>query len=425
MVHVVGGGLSGSECALKLASFGMDVVLYEMRPGKLTGAHRTGLFAELVCSNSFKSMEITNAHGLLKKEMEMLGSFILKAAYETQVPAGKALAVDRERFSSLITRWIEENEKIRVVREEVKSLDFPGIKVIATGPLTSDGLSEELRKLFGDCLYFYDAISPIVSFESIDMSRAFFGARYGVDDSYINCPLTEEEFERFYQELIKAEEFVPHLEEDRFFEGCLPVEEIARRGKESLLFSVMKPVGLVDPKTGEMPYAVVQLRRENKEGTMWNLVGFQTRLRRKEQERVFRLIPCLRRAEFLRYGSMHRNTYINSPRVLLPTLRAKKRDDVYVVGQLCGVEGYMESTAMGLLCAVNIKRRLEGKGEVLPPEGTMLRGLIDYITEPKEDFQPMNANFGLLPPVKGRKKEKRRQLAERSISLMEEWVKNL
>lgn len=416
-VNIIGGGLSGVECALYLADRGIDVTIYEMRPKKMTPAHRTGYLAELVCSNSLKSEEITNAHGLLKAEMKILGSTLLSFAEKHRVPGGKALVVDRERFSKDITEFTE--KVCQVIREEKGIDELDGTVVVAGGPLASEKITHSLKKYTGEYLYFYDAVSPIVSFESIDMDWAFMGSRYGAGEDYINCPLTREEYYGFVEALLNAEKHIPHIKEDLFFEGCLPIEEMARRGKETLRFSLMKPVGLKIPEKFKNTFAIVQLRKENREGTMWNIVGFQTRLKIGEQKRVFRMIPCLKRADFLRYGKIHRNTYINSPEVLDRYL--KLMENVYVIGTLTGVEGYVEAMATGLLTGINIYREIIGKEPLLPPEGTMMRGLMNYLHDKKKDFQPMNANFGLLPSVHGRGKEKRKIAAGRAIRLIDEW----
>ena len=432
VVKVIGGGLAGVEAAKKIADSGKKVLLFEMRPKKSTPAHKTDKLAELVCSNTLGGIEITTPRGLLKKEMELLGSLVVEAAKKTSVPAGGALAVDREKFADYITEKIESHPNIEVVREEVKELPKEGITVVATGPLTSDAFSNYLREYLGEEeLAFYDAISPIVYADTIDYSKCFWGSRWGKGgDDYLNCPMTKEEYERFYKALMEAEKVpLKDFEKACYFEGCMPIEEMAERGKETLLFGPLRPVGLVDPRTGEQPYAVVQLRKENREGTLLNLVGFQTKLKYPEQKRVFRLIPGLEKAEFARYGSIHRNTFINSPKLLLPTLQLKKEPRVLFAGQITGVEGYPESAATGIIAGLNAARLSEGREAVYPPETTMIGGLLKYITsaEPKH-FQPMNANFGLLPPPERRirgKMNRRKYLAERALRDMERWLREL
>jgi len=425
MVVVIGAGLAGCEAALQCARRGVGVRLFEMRPRTMTAAHQTGAVAELVCSNSLKSDEPDNAHGLLKAELRSFGSVLLECAARARIPGGKALVVDRGRFSAEVEAALS-RAGIEVVRQEVTTLTS-SLTIVATGPLTSEPLAQELTRVLGsDRLFFYDAIAPIVDAESLDRTRVFAAARYQAGADYLNCPLTEEEYDRLVTELTRAELHPLHeFEQARFFEPCLPVEELARRGRLALAFGPMKPVGLIDPKTGRRPFAVVQLRKENEAGTMFNLVGFQTRLKRKEQERVFRLIPGLEHAIFLRYGSIHRNTFLDSPRVLLPTLQTRVRDDLFIAGQLTGVEGYVESIASGLVAGINAARKALGraclersrKEPLIFPAETMLGSLLRYITTPNPDFQPMNANFGLLPVLatRVRGREKRRGLAQRSL----------
>jgi len=432
-VAVIGGGLAGVEASYRLANEGIKVDLYEMRPKKLTPAHRTGNFAELVCSNSLGGKEITTGAGLLKKEMEMLNSLIVNVGKKHSVPAGGALAVDREKFSKEITEIIENHPNINVIREEITEIpkDYDFI-IIATGPLTSEGLAKEIQKLTGEeYLYFYDAIAPTVDAETVDFSKGFWGDRYNKGEGdYFNCVLTEEEYEKFYEELLKGEQ-VPLKDFERavFFEGCLPIEEIARRGKQTLLFGPMKPVGLVDPRTNKQPFAVVQLRKENKEGTLLSLVGFQTKLKYPEQKRIFRLIPCLKDATFVRLGSIHRNTFIQSHRVLNPTLQMKKYPNILFAGQITGVEGYVASASTGLVAGLNVARMIKGKEPLIFPETTMIGGLIKYITEPKKELQPMNPNFALLPDIKikGRKiknkLERKKQKALRALAELEKFMK--
>ena len=427
---VVGGGLAGSEAAWALAERGIEVQLLEMRPGVPTPAHRTERLAELVCSNTFKSVEITNAHGLLKAELRLLGSVLLPCADEARVPGGSALAVDREVFSQLADARISSHPNISVERAEATVLPTPG--VIATGPLTSDRLATAISaRLGGDALAFYDAIAPIVSVESLDRERIYALSRYGKGDGddYLNCPLDRPEYEAFIDALAAADQFTAHeFDSVPYFEGCLPIEEMARRGRETPRFGPMKPVGLPDPRTGREPYAVVQLRREDRAGQMWNLVGFQTRLRIPEQKRVLSMIPGLTGAEFLRYGSIHRNAYLNTPGTLGPALTARDDDTLFFAGQLTGVEGYTESLGTGLLAGINLARRLGGKAPAVPPPSTMLGGLYRYLREADPaHFQPMNANFGLLDPLPARvpKEKKKAMLAERAVAAMQEWVAEL
>ncbi|MEO0026297.1 MAG: methylenetetrahydrofolate--tRNA-(uracil(54)-C(5))-methyltransferase (FADH(2)-oxidizing) TrmFO [candidate division WOR-3 bacterium] len=420
VVTIIGAGLAGCEAALQCARRGVRVRLYEMRPVKMTPAHQTGDVAELVCSNSLKSEELTNAHGLLKAELKILGSVLLECAERARVPGGKALVVDRKLFSQEVAVELK-NLGVELIREEITRIP-EGVTIITTGPLTSEGMAQSLINIFGDHrLYFYDAIAPIVAADSLNMERIFRASRYGRGDDYLNCPLSEEEYNRFVQELAGAEVYPGHeFEQIPFFEGCLPVEELARRDRLALAFGPMKPVGLVDPRTGRQPFAVVQLRSENRAGTMFNLVGFQTRLRRPEQERVFRMIPGLERAEFLRYGSIHRNTFLNSPEILLPTLQTRIRYDLFIAGQLAGVEGYVESIGTGLVAGINAVRVVTGKTPLTLPEMTMLGALLRYIATASSQFQPMNANFGLLPEIKRPVNGgiKRRLLAQYSLRVI-------
>jgi methylenetetrahydrofolate--tRNA-(uracil-5-)-methyltransferase len=433
-VTVVGGGLAGSEAAWQLATRGIDVTLYEMRPVATTPAHKTDRLAELVCSNTFKSTELTNAHGLLKAEMRLLGSLILEAADSARVAAGSALAVDRDVFSAAVTERIAGEPRITVVREEVSEISGPC--VIATGPLTSDRLAESIRTRLGvGALAFYDAIAPIVARESIDDSIVFRASRYGketmdgADDggAYLNCPMSRDQYETFLDALISADQYHGHeFDEVPYFEGCMPVEVMAQRGRDTLRFGPLKPVGLRDPRTGRDAHAVVQLRQEDRAGRMWNLVGFQTRLRIPEQQRVLRMIPGLADAEFLRYGSIHRNSYLNSPAALTPHLSARDEPTTLFAGQITGVEGYTESSATGLLAGINLARLVGGDEPLTPPLTTMLGALYRYMREadPKH-FQPMNANFGLLDDLPQRvrdKKQKREMFAERALRDMQEWV---
>ncbi len=483
-VEVIGAGLAGCEAALQCARRGVPVRLYEMRPGRQTEAHRTGDVAELVCSNSLKSDEPHNAHGLLKAELRLLGSVLLDCGARARIPGGKALVVDRARFSAEVEAVLDE-AGIEVIRQEVTRLP-EGTTVLATGPLTSPGLAGAVAGLLGsERLFFYDAIAPIVGGDSVDRAVAFPGSRYGEPDGtgdYLNCPMDEEQYEAFVDALLGAElhpadawDTIPDRTGTRsgfprtesrscpqpaegfghvpLFEGCLPVEELARRGRDTLAFGPMKPVGLVDPRTGRRPHAVVQLRRENAAGTMYNLVGFQTRLRQGEQRRVFGMIPGLERAEFLRFGSIHRNSYLDSPRVLRPTLQTRQRADLLVAGQLTGVEGYVESIGAGLVAGLNAARLARGEEPVVPPGETMTGSLLCYVAPgqgtgghdpvfpdgnrscPRSDdsghvpfrFQPMNANFGLLPPATRAKSkpERRRLMAERALAAVRDFAGRL
>jgi methylenetetrahydrofolate--tRNA-(uracil-5-)-methyltransferase len=427
-VAVIGAGLAGSEAAYRIAQEGISVDLYEMRPVKMTPAHKTPYFAEVVCSNSLGSFEIGTGSGLLKEEMKILGSLVLKVAEKFKVPAGGALAVDRVKFSQEITNILENHPNISIIREEVKKIpEGYDYIVIATGPLTSEELSKEIQKLTGqEYLYFYDAIAPTVDAETVDYSKGFWADRYSKGEGdYFNCVLTEEEYEVFYNELIKGEQVpLKDFEKAVFFEGCLPIEEMARRGKETLLYGPMKPVGLIDPETGKRPFAVVQLRKENKEGTLLSMVGFQTKLKYPEQKRIFRLIPALKDATFVRLGSIHRNTFIQSQKVLLPTLQLKSKPNILFAGQITGVEGYAASAATGILAGINVVRMINELEPVVPPKETMLGGLINYITTDKPQLQPMNPNFALLPDldkkIKG-KKERKEAKAKRAIEKMKEF----
>ncbi len=427
-VHVVGGGLAGCEAAWALAERGVTVTLSEMRPRVRTSAHQTGRLAEIVCSNTFKSTEITNAHGLLKAEVRLLGSLLMEAAAVARVPGGAALAVDRVVFSREVTRRISGHSLINIERIEVTELPSPA--VIATGPLTSDRLAEAIKQRLGlDSLAFYDAIAPIMSADSLDTSWLYRLSRYGKGggDDYMNAPLSESEYNTFVDALLEGEQYQGHeFDAIPYFEGCLPIEEMARRGRDTLRFGPLKPVGLADPRTGREPFAVVQLRQEDKAGQMWNLVGFQTRLRIPEQRRVFRMIPGLADAEFLRLGSIHRNTYLNAPATLTAHLSGKADRLTLFAGQLVGVEGYTESLATGLLAGINLARMLEGGKPAVPPPETMLGGLMRYVCEADPaHFQPMNANFGLLPPLERRIRDRRRRrelLAERALAAMRKFA---
>ena len=427
-VKIIGAGLAGSEATWYLAQRGIKVILYEMRPEKLTPAHKTGYFSELVCSNSFRSDSEISAPGILKREMRMMHSITMEAAEKFRVPAGQSLAVDREKFSSYITEKISAFENVEVIREEVTEIPDPPV-IIATGPLTSDNLINALKPLIGEnFLYFYDAIAPIVDADSIDMSRAFWANRYDKGDTsdYLNCPMTEEEYKKFVEELLKAEKVPYHeFESAKHFEGCLPIEEMAARGVDVLAHGPMKPVGLIDPKTGKRPYAVVQLRKENREGTAFNLVGFQTKLTYREQERVFRLIPCLKNAEFLRFGSMHRNTYINAPEVLDKFLRIKNTD-IMLAGQITGVEGYIESATTGIIAGYyTAKLYFKNSEPLIPPSTTATGALLAHLRRKQPDFQPSNINFSLFDPLPGRiknKKKKRELYSQRALKDFKRWL---
>jgi len=404
-VTVIGGGLAGSEAAWQVASRGIPVRLVEMRPVCRTPAHRTGLLAELVCSNSLGSKLTGRAPGLLKAELERMGSLILRCATASQVPAGRALAVDREAFSSAVTAALSNDPLVTIVREQVQEIPAEGVTIVATGPLTSDALAASIASLAGqEQLYFYDAMAPIVQAESIDMTVAYRASRYEQDGAdYINCPMSESEYERFVSALVSAEQATPHRfeqEDRRFFEACLPIEVLARRGRDALAFGPLRPVGLIDPRTGRRPYAVVQLRQDNLAGSLYNLVGFQTNLKWEEQRRVFGLIPGLERADWVRFGQMHRNTFLNAPELLEPSMAWRSDPRLFFAGQIVGTEGYVGSTASGLLAGVNAARLVAGQASIVPPPTTMLGALVRYVTTPQSgEFQPMKANHGLLPPL--------------------------
>jgi methylenetetrahydrofolate--tRNA-(uracil-5-)-methyltransferase len=420
-VTIVGGGLAGCEAAWALAERGIDVTLYEMRPVRSTPAHQTDRLAEIVCSNTFKSLELQNAHGLLKAELRQLGSLLMRVAESVRIPGGAALTVDRERFSDAVTAAIQGHPRIEVVREEVDALPSPGI--IATGPLTSDALAESITSRLGvERLAFYDAIAPIVSDESLDHAPLYRMSRYGKGegDDFLNVPLSEEGYGALLSLVRSADQHVAHeFDEVPYFEGCLPIEEMARRGEDTLRFGPLKPVGLPDPRTGRPPHAVVQLRREDQVGQMWNLVGFQTRLRIPEQRRVFQTLPGFANAEFYRYGSIHRNTYVNTPAALTAHLALRDDPLTLFAGQVVGVEGYTESLATGLLAGINLARLVAGEDPVLPSPETMLGALLHYVhTCDPNHFQPMNANFGLLPPLERKirdKRQRRAALGERAL----------
>ena len=433
-VRIIGAGLAGCEAAWQCARLGVDVELCEMRPVKSTPAHQTDKFAELVCSNSLKSESENTAPWLLKEEMRRCGSLLIRIAQETAVPAGHALAVDRDAFAARVTEAISAEPRIRVIREEVTHIDEGnGITVVATGPLTSDALSQEIARLSGsNHLYFYDSISPIVEADSIDQSRVYFAARYGKGTAdYINCPFTKDEYDRFYDALIAAQSVDGHeWEKLNYFEGCLPIEEIARRGRDTLRFGPMKPVGLDDPKTGKWPYAVVQLRRENLRADSYNLVGFQNHLKFGEQARVLRLIPGLENAKFLRYGQIHRNTYINAPSLLNEQLNMKQHPSVFFAGQISGVEGYTESIAMGMLVGMHAARVMQGFAAVAPPRETALGSLVHYLCHAEaKNFQPANITFDLLPQLDEAtrkrvrdKKVRHKMVCEQALEALEGWL---
>ncbi|WP_420319365.1 FADH(2)-oxidizing methylenetetrahydrofolate--tRNA-(uracil(54)-C(5))-methyltransferase TrmFO [Gorillibacterium massiliense] len=427
-VTVIGAGLAGSEAAWQIARQGVPVVLYEMRPVRKTPAHITDKFAELVCSNSLRANGLTNAVGVIKEEMRQLGSLIMQSADRHAVPAGGALAVDRDGFSGAVTSALKEHPLVEVVNEELTEIP-EGIVVVASGPLTSPALSDRLKELMGEeYLYFYDAAAPIVEKESIDMDKVFIASRYDKGEAaYINCPMNEEEFNAFYDALISAETApVKEFEKEVYFEGCMPVEIMASRGRQTLLFGNMKPVGLPDPRTGKIPHAVVQLRQDNAAGTLYNLVGFQTHLKWGEQKKVFSLIPGLENAEFVRYGVMHRNTFLNSPKQLQPTYQFKGRDSLFFAGQMTGVEGYVESAASGLLAGMNAGRLARGLEPLVFPQETALGSMAHYITHADpQNFQPMNANFGLFPPLgeKIRNKQmKNEKLAHRALDAVRSYA---
>ena len=429
-VHIIGAGLAGSEAAWQVANRGVEVILHEMRPLKQTPAHKTENFAELVCSNSLRAAGLSNAVGVLKEEMRKLNSVIMSAADENKIPAGGALAVDRENFSAAVTSKVK--SCVNFVQEEVTNLDAlinsDDILIIASGPLTDGLLADEIKKLTGgDEFYFYDAAAPIVTVDSINFEKAFKASRYGKGDepAYINCPMTREEYLQFRADLITAEKTQPHeFEKEIFFEGCLPVEVLASRGEDTLRFGPMKPVGLEDPRTGKLPYAVVQLRQDNFAATLYNLVGFQTHLTWGEQKKVFRTIPGLEHAEIVRYGVMHRNTYINSPKILLPTLQLKSARNILFAGQITGVEGYVESAAAGLMAGINAARLAKGLDAIIFPPETCHGALANYITTENKNFQPMNVTFGLLPPFTERvkKSERKEKLSERALKILEKFI---
>lgn len=434
-IAVIGAGLAGCEAAWAAANSGADVTLFEMKPQKFSPAHSSPLFAELVCSNSLKAKRIESAAGLLKEEMRRLGSICIQAAEISEVPAGGALAVDREKFSEIITEKIKSHTGIKIEHMEIPDPFLPGFDavIIATGPLTSEALSNRLQEMFGQSLSFYDAAAPIVAADSVDMNLAFKASRYGKggdEGDYINCPLNKQEYEEFHAALVSAETAPLHSFDNsgdiKVYEGCMPIEVLAKRGLDAIRFGPMKPVGLTDPRTGHRPWAVLQLRKENLEGTMLNMVGFQTNLKFGEQKRVFSMIPALHNAEFLRYGVMHRNTFIDSPRLLEPSFNLRTSPKTFFAGQITGVEGYMESAASGIIAGINAARAAEGKPMIILPKDTMTGALAGYISDPNvRDFQPMGANFGLLPPLEEHIKDKQLRYsayANRALKSLEESV---
>lgn len=429
-VIIIGAGMAGSEAAWQVANRGIKVDLYEMRPVKNTPAHKTDLFAELVCSNSLRGAGMENAVGVLKEEMRRLGSVIMEAADATKVPAGGALAVDRKGFSQYITDKVTNHPNINVIHEELEEIPYEenALTIVASGPLTAGKLAENIGELMGQkYFYFYDAAAPIVTLESVDMTKAWKASRYNKGEAaYINCPMNKEEYLHFWNELVNSEKAETHnFEKEVFFEGCMPVEEMASRGEDTLLFGPLKPVGLENPADGKLPYAVVQLRQDNANGTLYNIVGFQTHLKWGEQKRVFGLIPGLENAEFVRYGVMHRNTFINSPEKMRPTLQFKDNDKLFFAGQMTGVEGYVESASSGLVAGINAARICQGLEPVVFPAETAHGSLCHYITTaPAKHFQPMNVNFGIMSPIKERirdKKQKKMMIAERALRMLEEF----
>lgn len=430
-INVIGAGLAGCEAAMQIASRKVNVRLFEMKPKKKTPAHHTDLFGELVCSNSLKAARVESAAGLLKEEMRRLNSFLMKCADKCKVPAGGALAVDREIFSKLVTDGINNNPYIEVVNEEVTDIPDDAITIVASGPLTSDPLASAIQSRLGDSLSFFDAAAPIVTAETVDMNFAFCASRYGKGDGddYINCPMNKEEYEAFYDALISAERAPLHdfdVNNPKVYEGCMPVEIMAQRGEDTLRFGPMKPVGLINPKTGHRPWAVLQLRKENAAGSMYNLVGFQTNLKFMEQKRVFSLIPALHNADFVRYGVMHRNTFICSPELLDADYSLRENKNIFFAGQITGVEGYMESASSGILAGINALRVLNGEETLVLPKDTMMGALSGYISDPSvEKFQPMGANFGVLPSLENRprdKKERSALYAERALRSLDNYI---
>lgn len=432
-VSIIGAGLAGSEACYQLAKRGYKVKLYEMRPIKYTSAHKTDGFAELICSNSLRAASIENAVGLLKEEMRQLDSLIMKAADATRVEAGGALAVDREAFSNYVTNYLKNMENVEIIYEEITTI-LDGPQIIASGPLTSDLLHQNIENYLGEgYMYFYDAVAPIVTYDSIDMNKVFLASRYNKGEAaYLNCPMNKEEFEKFYDFLISAETVIPHDFEMKVFEGCMPIEDMARRGKQTLLFGPMKPVGLDDPKTGKWPYAVVQLRQDNFSKSLYNLVGFQTHLKFPEQKKLLSLIPGLENANIVRYGVMHRNTYINSQRLLNNGFQLLKNPDIFFAGQMTGVEGYVESAASGLIAGINMARYLENKSNITLDSTTALGALANYISchdenQEIKNFDPMNVNFGIFAPLEKTtyKKERKAAYATRALKNLEKVIQQL
>lgn len=430
-ITVIGAGFAGCEAAMQIAGAGIKCRLYEMKPKRFSPAHKSENFCELVCSNSFKALRPDSAAGLLKNEMERLGSITVKCAKATAVPAGGALAVNRDEFSDMVTKAVENEPLIEIIRDELTEIPREGIVIVAAGPLASDALSEDIKKLCGENLSFYDAAAPIVAFDSIDMTKAFTQSRYdkGGADDYINCPMNKAEYEEFYRELISAESVILHeFEKNKeIYEGCMPIEIMAKRGENTIRFGPMKPVGLVDPNTGHRPWAVLQLRKENKAGTLYNLVGFQTNLKFGEQKRVFSMIPALHSAQFVRYGVMHRNSFLNSPKVLTSYFNMKEYPDIFFAGQITGVEGYMESAAAGIIAGINAVRRYKSEEMMLLPENTMLGALSRYVenTETK-NYQPMGAAIGLLPPLDEKirdKRERYKKICDIALGSIDEYIR--
>lgn len=427
-INVIGGGLAGCEAAYQISKRGIKVKLYEMKPIKYSPAHSNSDLAEIVCSNSFKSNLLTNACGLLKEELRMLDSLLIKIADETSVPAGQALAVDREEFSRKVTEYIESLDNVEIIKEEVTKIPDDSVTIIATGPLTSDVLFEKISMFVGNNeLHFYDAAAPIIEKSSVNMDIAFIGDRYGKGEAdYINLPMNKEEYENFWNELVNAEVVELHSFEKReIFEGCMPVEVMAKRGIDTLRYGPLKPVGFDDPRTGRRPYALVQLRQDNSVGSLYNMVGFQTNLKFGEQKRVFSMIPGLQNAEFVKYGVMHRNTYINSTQILNNTYQMKDNENIFFAGQITGVEGYVESIASGLLAGINAVKYMKNEERIVFPVETMIGALTDYISTPNEKFQPMNANFGILPKLPEKikdKQERYKKLSDRAIGIMKEKI---
>lgn len=433
-INVIGAGLAGCEAAYQISKRGIKVKLFEMKPGKKSPAHKSDKFAELVCSNSFKADRVNSAAGLLKEEMRRLDSLLLKAADKSRVPAGGALAVDRDIFSNLVTEKIYSDKNIEIINDEYTEINPDDITVIATGPLTSDTLAENIGNMFGDSLFFYDAAAPIVDFKSVDIEHAFFESRYGKGDKtdYLNCSLNKDEYDIFYNELINAERAPINdfdVRDPKVYEGCIPIEVMAQRGYDTIRFGPMKPVGLTDPTTGRRPWAVLQLRKENSSGTMYNLVGFQTNLKFPEQKRVFGLIPALKNAEFIRYGVMHRNTFLNSPAILNSDFSTKNNGKLFFAGQITGVEGYMESASSGIAAGINAYRRLKNLEPVIFPDTTIIGALSRYISDASvSDFQPMGANFGVLPELENRPRDKRERgqaYADRALNDLTQYIESV